>query len=136
MTQASRPLLFGHLFNQDIYLVTLSSSANVKISFLNYGALIQDWQVPLKDGSIRHVVCGFDQFNDYPEHSPYFGAIVGRVANRISKAKFKDPTTGKEYALDNNEGQTHLHGGTKGLGKRVKNFLFLTCKNKEFRFGK
>ena len=52
----------------------------------------------------------------YPEHSPYFGAIVGRVANRIGKAKFS--LDGATYALSPNEGANQLHGGPKGFGVR------------------
>ena len=59
---------------KDVVELILVSNTGVRITFLNYAALIRDWQIPLaKNKGLRSVVCGFDQFEDYPLHSPYFG---------------------------------------------------------------
>lgn len=117
MTRASNPKKVGSFDGKDIFEVELISRTNVRISFLSYAALIRDWQVSTEDGDVRHVVCGFDQFDCYPRYSPNFGAIVGRVANRIGGSRFQ--INDKEYKLVQNEGPNHLHGGPKGLGKCV-----------------
>jgi len=101
---------------RDVFEATLASEAGVRISVINYGAIVRDWQVPV-GSDMRSVVLGFDRFEDYLEHSPYFGAIVGRVGNRISDARFA--LDGKEYQLQANEGTHHLHGGERGLSNQV-----------------
>ena len=62
------------------------------------------------------MVLGFDNLKDYLAGHPYFGAMVGRVANRIAKGKFT--LDGKEYKLAANNGPNTLHGGIKGFDKR------------------
>src|SRR5260221_9502860 len=60
---------------------------------------------------------GFARLDDYVNHSPYFGAVVGRSANRIGRGRFQ--IDGREYQVSLNEkGRNHLHGGFKGFGKR------------------
>src|SRR5690606_34196781 len=60
---------------------------------------------------------GFDDFDPYPAHSPHFGSLAGRVANRISNASFE--LDGVTYTLPPNEGSLQLHGGAEGLGRQV-----------------
>jgi hypothetical protein len=75
----------------------------VLIFIMNFGSTIRDWQVPLGDGTNqrRSVVLGFPEFQHYPDKSPFFGAIVGRVANRIGGAKSvelkKNKLNGQSY---------------------------------------
>jgi len=106
----------GTLDGKDVHEVVLTSQAAVSVAILTYGALIRDWRVPVGDG-FRHVVLGFDDFAPYPTHSPYFGAIAGRVANRIGGAKFALNRT--TYALPANEGPNHLHGGERGIARQI-----------------
>ena len=106
----------GSLNGKDVHEVVLTSDTGVSVAILTYGALIRDWRVPVGEGS-RTVVLGFDDFSLYPDHSPYFGAIAGRVANRIGGAKFS--LNGITYALPANEGPNHLHGGPEGIGKKI-----------------
>ena len=73
--------------------------------------------VPDKSGALGDVVLGFDNLDQYLKGDPYFGAIVGRVANRIAKGKFT--LDGKEYTLAVNNGPNSLHGGLKGFDKVV-----------------
>jgi aldose 1-epimerase len=63
------------------------------------------------------LVLGFDNAESYVTHSPFFGAVVGRSANRIGKGRFS--IDGKPYQVSlNDHGKNHLHGGFKGFGMR------------------
>lgn len=96
--------------------ISLVSDKGVELSFLNWGATLRDWRVPVGN-KLRSVVLGFDDFKFYPDHSPNFGCIVGRVANRISNSQFS--INNQSYSLTPNVGAHHLHGGPEGLGRRV-----------------
>jgi aldose 1-epimerase len=74
-------------------------------------------EVPERDGNLADIALGFDNLNDYVERNPFFGATVGRYANRIGGAKFV--LEGVEYPLAANNGPNHLHGGKKGFDKVV-----------------
>ncbi len=96
--------------------VTLVSVTGVEVDIMNYGVVVRDWRVPL-EGSMRSVVLGFESFEPYPEHSPHFGSLAGRVANRIAMARFD--LDGQTFELPVNEGDYCLHGGPEGLGFQV-----------------
>ncbi|WP_309083890.1 aldose epimerase family protein [Chelativorans sp.] len=113
---ASQPKKIGIHEGRDVLETVLESQTGARVAVMSYGAVIRDWQVPVA-GGMRSVVLGFDRFEDYPEHSPYFGAIAGRVANRIANSRFA--LGGREYRLPANEGSNHLHGGPKGVSKQV-----------------
>ncbi|MEM9049352.1 MAG: aldose epimerase family protein [Pseudomonadota bacterium] len=83
-----------------------------RICVLNYGCVIRDWRL-----GERPMVLGFERFEPYPAHSPSFGIVAGRVANRIAGAGFT--LEGKAYRLSENIPPNHLHGGHLGLGRRV-----------------
>ena len=106
----------GSIEGEDVHEVVLTSETGVSVAILTYGALVRDWRVPVGN-SVRHVVLGFDDFAHYRTQNPYFGAIVGRVANRIGGAKFA--LNGTTYTLPANEGPNHLHGGERGVAKQV-----------------
>ncbi|WBW97280.1 aldose epimerase family protein [Oceanirhabdus sp. W0125-5] len=109
---------FGELkTGEEVIKFTLVNKNNIKISFLNYGGIIQEIIVPDRSGKYENIVLGFDNIRDYEEKSPYFGAIVGRIAGRISKAKFQ--IDGDEYILASNNGMNHIHGGIKGFDKVI-----------------
>jgi aldose 1-epimerase len=99
----------------DLYTLTNASGAFAKIT--NYGAIVTELHVPDKAGKLGDVVLGFDNVDDYVKKSPYFGAIVGRVANRIKDATFE--LDGKTYKLNANDAPHHLHGGKKGWDKVI-----------------
>ncbi len=104
----------GTFEGRDVNEVTLESETGMEIALMNWGGVIRDWQVMAPEGP-RGIVLGFDDFAPYPQHSPYFGALVGRVANRIRGGEF---TLGDQrYALDINEESYTLHGGSKGFGR-------------------
>ncbi|WP_375451152.1 aldose epimerase family protein [uncultured Devosia sp.] len=94
----------------------LTSETGVGVDIIGYGCVVRDWRVPV-NGALRSVVLGFDDFELYPEHSPHFGSLAGRVANRIKSASFE--VGGKHYALPANAGALQLHGGAEGLGYQV-----------------
>jgi len=83
---------------------------------LTYGGAIRSLVIPTSAGAVD-VALGFDDVATYESHSFYFGAIIGRVANRIGDACFE--INGKEYQLDANEGTNCLHGGFVGYDKMV-----------------
>lgn len=101
----------------DLYILKNSKGMTVKIT--TYGGRITELYAPDRKGAFNDVVLGFDNLNGYLNVNPYFGAIVGRVANRIANGKFK--LGSKEYTVAKNDGPNHLHGGIKGFDKVVWN---------------
>ncbi len=87
------------------------------VKVMTYGAIITEIDAPDRDGKKADVVLGFDDLKGYLAGHPFFGAIAGRVANRIAGGKFT--LDGKEYALARNNGPNTLHGGVKGFDKSV-----------------
>lgn len=91
---------------------TITGKNGVKVKLLSRGATLAEWHVPDKNGKIDDVLFGFDDVAGYEsKDNGYFGAIAGRVANRIANGKFK--LDGKEYTLAKNDGPNTLHGGLK-----------------------
>lgn len=97
-------------------LFTLRSASGVEASVTDYGAALTHLRLPAADGTVKDCVLGFDDLRGYRgKDNPYFGAIVGRVANRIAGGKFR--VEGQEYSLATNNGPNHLHGGVRGFDK-------------------
>ncbi|XP_010265811.1 PREDICTED: aldose 1-epimerase-like [Nelumbo nucifera] len=93
-------------------------NGTVRVKISNYGATITSLLVPDKQGNLTDVVLGFDSLEPYLKGAaPYFGCIVGRVANRIKDGKFM--LNGVEYSLPINNPPNSLHGGNKGFDKVV-----------------
>jgi aldose 1-epimerase len=98
---------------ETVYRVRIAGGG-LKANILTWGAVIQDLRL---DGHEAPLLLGFENFDDYPAHSSYFGATPGRCANRIGGGRFT--LDGKQYQLELNEkGVTHLHGGKDNVGKR------------------
>lgn len=95
---------------------TLTNSSGMQVSIINYGGVITEIMTPDKNGNKGNVVLGFDSLGGYlQKDNPYFGALIGRYANRIAKGKF---TLGdKQYSLAANNIGNSLHGGIKGFDK-------------------
>jgi aldose 1-epimerase len=89
----------------------------MRVQIITFGGIITTIEVPDKNGEIQDVALGFKTLKDYEESSPYFGALIGRFGNRIANGKFN--LDGKQYSLVQNNGENHLHGGTKGFDKVV-----------------
>ncbi|KAA1192512.1 galactose mutarotase [Pseudohalioglobus sediminis] len=100
-----------------VYVYTLRNTAGMAVRLLDYGATLMQCWVPDREGHFGDVVLGCDTLHDYIQHSPYFGATVGRVANRIANARYA--REGRTWQLDHNDGKHHLHGGHQGFDKRV-----------------
>ena len=107
---------FGNFDGKRVDQFTLTSASGVEVDLISWGVVVRDWRVPVKAGK-RSVVLGFDNFDDYPKHSPHLGALAGRIANRVRGASFD--LGGKTYNLPANNGKQSLHGGPNGIGRLV-----------------
>lgn len=97
----------------------LTNTAGMKVGIINYGGIITTLEVPDRHGALADVVLGYDSMAGYTPNPPYFGAIIGRYANRIANARFT--LDGKTYTLPANDNGNTLHGGIKGFDKKVWN---------------
>jgi aldose 1-epimerase len=108
---------YGKVDGKPVDLYTLTNAKGAVAKITNYGAILTELKMPDRKGKMGDVVLGFDNVDDYVKKSPYFGAIVGRVANRIRNATFA--LDGKTYKLNANNAPHALHGGTKGWDKVI-----------------
>ncbi len=106
---------FGAVEGKAVERYTLSSPSGLSLQVITYGAIISSLQVPDRDGKLDDVVLGFADIGGYLAGSPYFGAIVGRVANRVRGARFE--LDGQRIELAPNDGDNQLHGGAHGWDK-------------------
>ncbi|MFZ0661179.1 MAG: aldose epimerase family protein [Acidobacteriaceae bacterium] len=95
----------------------MSGTSGLTVEIITYGATVTRLLVPDRGGRLADVVLGFDNLDAYLNHSAYFGSVVGRVAGRISNARFA--VDGQTYELVLNDPPNHLHGGAKGFDKRI-----------------
>ena len=98
-------------------MLTLKNARGATAKVITYGATLTELWIPDRNGKLGDVVLGFDKLPGYVENHPYFGATVGRVANRIAKGKFT--LDGREYSLEINNPPNSLHSGPKGLSHMV-----------------
>jgi len=108
---------FGVVQGRSVDLYTLTNTNRLEVRATNYGGIIVSLRVPDKQGRVDDVVLGFDKLQGYLEKEPYFGAIIGRYANRIATARFS--LDGVTYSLAANDGPNSLHGGNRGFDKVV-----------------
>ncbi len=95
---------------------TMRNKNHVEVVVISYGGIVTSIRTADRKGAMAGIVLGFDSLQDYFDHpSPFFGALIGRYANRIGGAKFK--LDGEEYHLDKNDGANSLHGGSHGFDK-------------------
>jgi aldose 1-epimerase len=116
------PTVSGAPFGQlpdgaPVELFTINSGTGVELRTISYGAIVVSIRVPDRSGVSNDVVLGFDTLDGYLGSHPYFGAVVGRYANRIAKGQFT--LDGRTFALATNNGPNHLHGGVRGFDKVV-----------------
>ena len=109
--------LFGRTRDgRDVVLYTLTGAGGVEVSVMTYGATLVSLKIPDRSGAPGEVTLGFGSLEPYLDVHPYFGATIGRVANRIAGGRFS--LDDREYRLARNEeGRTHLHGGNIGFDK-------------------
>ncbi len=109
--------LFGKLPDgKEVYQYTLTNASGIKVSIINYGAIITSIIVPDRKGKFEDVALGYDTLQEYIKDSTFVGAVVGRYGNRIGKGQFQ--LEGKTYKLAVNNGENHLHGGIVGFNKK------------------
>lgn len=111
---------FGKLPDgRDASLYTLVNANGVRADITNYGGIVVRLLVPDRAGKLDDVVLGYNSVEDYVRGSPYFGALIGRVGNRIAHGRFT--LDGREHALATNNTPggipCHLHGGEVGFDK-------------------
>jgi len=109
---------FGNLPDgRQVDLYTLTNDNGIEVAITNYGGIVTSIIAPDRHGEFTDVVVGFDDLVGYLADHPYFGAIVGRYANRIAGGSFElDGTT---YRLERNIHPHHLHGGEVGFDKAL-----------------
>ena len=100
-----------------LLIYTLTNSLGFEVSVTNYGGAVTSLKTPDRDGNFGEIVLGFESLDEYVHNPRYFGALIGRHANRIARGRFS--LDGVEYQLPCNNGANHLHGGFKGFDKRV-----------------
>ena len=98
-----------------VELFTLTNAHGVEVRVMTYGGIITVLRTPDRAGHLDDIVLGFDNLQGYFGDSPYFGALVGRYANRIANGRFT--LDGATYTLAKNNGPNSLHGGLKGFDK-------------------
>lgn len=126
---------FSELEGQTITSYTLINDHGMEVTVINYGCIITKILVPDRNDTFENVVLGFDTLKEYLQHSPYFGAIIGRHAGRIANSEFI--LEGITYQLAKNNNGNHLHGGLRGFDKVIWNVAILEAEdsvNLEFMY--
>jgi aldose 1-epimerase len=114
---------FGEVNGHPVFIYTLTNPAGMRARIMTYGATVQSIDVPDARGRSANVALGFRSLADYvantraPSGETYFGATVGRYANRIANARFT--LDGKTYHLPANDGTNTLHGGPHGFDEKL-----------------
>lgn len=103
--------LYDKINGKEVYLYTIKNG-NIEVDICEVGARINALRVNGVD-----IVLGFNSVEEYNKSGCYAGATIGRVANRIAKGRFT--LNGKEYQLNVNNGENHLHGGNEGFDKKM-----------------
>jgi aldose 1-epimerase len=110
--------VFGSLRDDTpVILFTLTNPSGTEVRLITYGATIVSCTTRDRSGRLGDVALGFSDLSSYMTHSAYFGAVVGRYANRIAYGRFV--LDGRTYSLATNDGPHHLHGGNRGFDKHV-----------------
>jgi aldose 1-epimerase len=98
-----------------VKLFTMTNAAGMEVRMMTYGAVLVSVKAHDRSGRLDEVTVGHDNLEGYLTKSRFFGAVVGRYANRIGGAEFT--LDGRAYTLAKNNGPNHLHGGVKGFDK-------------------
>ena len=101
---------------REVRAYVLRDGAN-SATVLNYGGIVQKLLVQGRENKTYNVVLGYGSPSEYDANGGYLGAFIGRVGNRIGKGKFT--LDGRDYQLNCNDGNNHLHGGHKGFNTKI-----------------
>jgi aldose 1-epimerase len=96
---------------------TLTNRRGMEVRLIEYGGIVSSVKVPDRTGVLENVTLGYETPGEYERDAHYMGALIGRYANRIAKARFA--LDGVEYRLEANDGANHLHGGRHGFHTRL-----------------
>ena len=107
---------FGKAGGEEFSLFTIRNPAGATLSLTDFGATAVQMVMPSPSGELADIILGFDSAEAYRTCETYFGATVGRFANRIRRGKF--PLDGKVVQITCNEGRNSLHGGQNSYDKR------------------
>lgn len=108
---------FGEFDGQPVTLYTMTNENGMVAKITNYGAVVVSLLVPDRDGKLEDVVLGFEDFEAYEADKAWYGAIIGRTANRIKEGQFS--IDDQSYQLATNNGPNHMHGGVEGFNKKL-----------------
>jgi len=108
---------FGRAGDAIVQIYTLTNVHGIEARIMTYGATLVSLRTPDRAGHFSNIILGFDTLDSYLAGVPYFGATVGRYANRIANGRFT--LGGKSYQLPQNNAPNSLHGGKQGFDKRV-----------------
>jgi aldose 1-epimerase len=101
-----------------VHIYTLTNRNHIQARITDYGGILVSLTAPDRHGQFADIVLGFDSLEGYLAHNgPFFGALIGRYANRLAKAQFA--LNGVEYRLEKNNGENTLHGGSQGFDKKL-----------------
>ncbi|MET8399401.1 aldose epimerase family protein [Streptomyces sp900116325] len=118
LNTAIRTEVFGTLADGTAVHRWTLERAGTRVRVLTYGGVVQSVEVPGRDGVRAQVALGLPDLAAYEKPSgPYFGALVGRYANRIARGTFV--LDGQTHRVTRNEGRNHVHGGARGFDRRV-----------------
>ncbi len=104
---------------QHVFLYTLKNAAGMQVRITTYGGTVEAISVKDRSGKFGDVVLGFSNVSGYTAkiNTAYFGALIGRYANRLAKGTFT--LDGQTYHIPINDGPNTLHGGTSGFNKKI-----------------
>lgn len=109
---------FGTLTGHgEVFSYLLRNQSGMSVRILELGGAIMELKVPDRIGRVADVVSGYDSLRDYMLDTTYFGALIGRVANRIANGEYT--LDGKSYSAFVNNGPCSLHGGKIGFSHRI-----------------
>jgi aldose 1-epimerase len=111
-----------------VILFTLTSEQGYIVKIINFGGIITEINTPDREGNMGNIVLALDNLDQYMTANSYFGALVGRYANRIAEGSFS--LDGETYQLATNNGVNALHGGLKGFDKVVWDAKVPDCKER------
>ena len=122
MIKEAAKYCYRHHSGKDIFLYTLRNRIGTEVLVTNFGAIVSSFKIKMANENFNDIVLGFDRVEDYEDPAylagyPWFGAAIGRYANRIKDAAFT--IDNKNFRLTKNNGNDQLHGGVSGFDKKV-----------------
>ena len=109
---------FGRLAScEEVEIVTLQGRDGFEASIITYGATLQALRVPDRQGRVADILLGHDDLAGYVDHRGFFGATIGRYANRIAGGRFE--LDGETFEVEPNDGPNALHGGAGGFDRHL-----------------